>query len=313
MHYITQMQDAQGNVHYPQTRTDAVLHEEKRLNDILEFLQGASFPNLLDNWDFRNPVNQRGKSGVMASEYCIDRWIGNDTVRPDGTSGVTLSGGASLEQRIDRDAGFFAGKSFVFSVMVDGAVKSVRLTWPSEVGTFQNRSVSGFGNITIGISVQMDTVGGKTAYYPYIIITPTAQVTIEAVKLELGDISTLHLDPPMDYDAELCKCMRFYQCAGRTPESSGTTGGRYLSYNVQPTQITICIEFPTMRKTPTAASNSFVGETVKALGGEKIGDLTYVINTLKNGKLVAAHTRTSGELEMVYVNPNSKIWLSADL
>jgi hypothetical protein len=33
---------------------------------------------------------------------------------------------------------------------------------------------------------------------------------IEMVKLELGTVSTLHLDPPMDHAVELPKCQRFY-------------------------------------------------------------------------------------------------------
>ena len=50
-------------------------------------------PNLLDNWDFKNPVNQRGVSGTISSTgYFIDRWqIENGTVQLTA-NGLVLNG-----------------------------------------------------------------------------------------------------------------------------------------------------------------------------------------------------------------------------
>lgn len=50
-------------------------------------------PNLLDNWDFKNPVNQRGVSGTISSTgYFIDRWeLSSGTVRLTA-NGLVLNG-----------------------------------------------------------------------------------------------------------------------------------------------------------------------------------------------------------------------------
>lgn len=50
-------------------------------------------PNLLDNWDFKNPVNQRGVSGTISSTgYFIDRWeLASGTVQLTA-NGLVLNG-----------------------------------------------------------------------------------------------------------------------------------------------------------------------------------------------------------------------------
>lgn len=50
-------------------------------------------PNLLDNWDFKNPVNQRGVSGTISSTgYFIDRWqLTSGTVQLTA-NGLVLNG-----------------------------------------------------------------------------------------------------------------------------------------------------------------------------------------------------------------------------
>lgn len=56
--------------------------------------------NLLDNSDFRNPVNQRGQASYSGSYvFCVDRWcVSSDAAVTD--SGLTCSGGNFLLQRM---------------------------------------------------------------------------------------------------------------------------------------------------------------------------------------------------------------------
>ena len=56
--------------------------------------------NLLDNSDFRNPVNQRGQESYSGSYFfCVDRWcVSSDAAITD--SGLTCSGGNFLLQRM---------------------------------------------------------------------------------------------------------------------------------------------------------------------------------------------------------------------
>ena len=46
--------------------------------------------NLLDNSNFRNPVNQRGKTSYSAEGYSIDRWY---FYNPNGDGTVTINNG----------------------------------------------------------------------------------------------------------------------------------------------------------------------------------------------------------------------------
>ena len=78
-------------------------------------------------------------------------------------------------------------------------------------------------------------------------------VTIRAVKLELGSVSTLHLDTAPNYATELAKCQRYYQ---RIKVNANAIVGQGCVRNVNTStkkaqyRIFIPISQP-MRKTPT--------------------------------------------------------------
>ena len=59
-------------------------------------------PNLLHNWDFRNPVNQREVSGAISTgaEF-YDRWIRLSGTVTTNAAYLTIGASAVIEQRID--------------------------------------------------------------------------------------------------------------------------------------------------------------------------------------------------------------------
>ena len=69
-------------------------------NGVKTALKGRAAHNLLDNSDFRNPVNQRGQSSYTGSKYGIDRWrtwndsatitITSNGIKGDGTEASVL-------------------------------------------------------------------------------------------------------------------------------------------------------------------------------------------------------------------------------
>ena len=65
-----------------------------------ELIKKAAPRNLLDNSDFRNPVNQRGQESYSGDfVFCVDRWcVSSDAAITD--SGLTCSGGNFLLQRM---------------------------------------------------------------------------------------------------------------------------------------------------------------------------------------------------------------------
>lgn len=134
--------------------------------------------NLLDNWYFINPVNQRGLSAWQnAGDYTVDRWKLTSGSASLGASGLTLNG--TLVQ-IRETA---IGQPVVCSALLsDGSM--ITPTYDDSTKTFT--------------------------------LTATGQ-TIKAVKLELGSEQTLaHMESNIwvlneipDYGQELAKCQRY--------------------------------------------------------------------------------------------------------
>ena len=223
-------------------------------------------PNLLDNWYFANPVNQRGQTSYAANgnlTYSIDRWYMNASasieladdnicVKTRNTSGNAYP---SFTQSIENPERFI-GKRVTFSALVKN---------PN--GTRMNIAVKnqtgGSGFAAIGFSqVTTDWTlytcsgivpEGTTGIFPNIIIMlPTAETDycyIKAAKLELGDHQTLaHKDDSgnwvlneiPDYGEQLAKCKRYFERVKATANNmslgmgSGTATDLYVPIQVTP-------------------------------------------------------------------------------
>ena len=164
-------------------------------------------PNLLDNWDFRRPVNQRGVSGAISTNsYALDRWIfyfpggagtGSVTIQ-DGYLTLDATGRGQLRQFYD---GILPTGIYTASVLkTDGTVLAVTINFQQSENAPSVYFESGFklevvkrDNNTL---INFDSLDGHTA-------------NIAAVKLELGPVSTLALDPPADYGETLRKCKQY--------------------------------------------------------------------------------------------------------
>ena len=135
--------------------------------------------NLLDNWCFGNPVNQRGASGTInTAGYFFDRWklvSGSVTIN---------SGGIVLNGTIAQVREYAVGQAVTATVLTPDGVTDVTPVYDDEAKTF----------------------------------TVTAQgKTIRAVKLELGTQQTLAhqengvwvLNEIPDYVEQLRRCQRY--------------------------------------------------------------------------------------------------------
>ena len=74
-------------------QVDKLDHTAQEIDDAVDLAPQLSNPNLLDNWYFAHPVNQRNVSGTIdAVGYFLDRWkliSGSVTI---GSNGITLNG-----------------------------------------------------------------------------------------------------------------------------------------------------------------------------------------------------------------------------
>ena len=200
-------------------------------NGDIEVGGGGVSPNLLHNWDFRNPINQRGVSGTISTgrEY-IDRWIRNAGSVTINTGSITI---ANVYQLIELP--LLAGAVATVSVMVNGVVYFGTGAFPTAPSTHVTVTLTGFGVVYFGLD----------ATIPYAQFIPTSATAVQAVKLELGTVSTLHLDPPMDHAVVLPKCQRFYAPATGTLQYWEHVSGLAYFFGCIPLPVTMRIN-PTM-------------------------------------------------------------------
>lgn len=188
----------------------AALREELRLRQ--------PGKNLLDNWYFPDPVNQRGGESYTGAVYGPDRWKGGTnasavSVRADG---LHLTGGYIL-QRVERPERL-EGREFTYSVLVDAnsaaSVSSIRYR-ANGTGTIVANIPRGETGLFTGRFTAPAGLEGVT-----VVLGGSGEVLLRAIKLEAGTEQTLaHQDAQgewvlnelPDKGAELLKCQRYYQ------------------------------------------------------------------------------------------------------
>lgn len=189
----------------------------QRINETNIALQSKPNPNLLDNWYFVNPVNQRGQTSYTGAGYGIDRWItdidagGGITITDNGI--VIASAGTYWGTRLDNIARL-SGKTVTGSVLMSngtlysGTIESVKWQMDAAQIIFSNTDTTFYINKTGDDKAQVEISTGR------------AGVEILAAKLELGSQQTLaHQDADgnwvlneiPDYGEQLARCQRYFR------------------------------------------------------------------------------------------------------
>ncbi len=177
---------------------------------------GVSHKNILHNWDFRNPVNQRGLTSTTNAGYTIDRWrlVSSGHTVEVVSDGIKLiaSKNAGLDvcfAQLVENYSRFVGVPLTLSahIVENTLTQGCRLRWNERSGpvitgtgyfshTFTPSSLS-----SLQIGVQFNNRSVDDGKY----------VIIDKMKLEIGSTSTLANDPPADYGEQLALCQRYYQ------------------------------------------------------------------------------------------------------
>ena len=187
-----------------------------RISQINTGFSYISNPNLLDNWYFGNPVNQRGQTSYTGVGYGIDRWkiLTDSATLAISNDGITLhrNGGDQwllAEQMEPSIVTNFVGKHFTASVLTTQGlvVLDVPSAFTSETSVTDPKGVCVWVNTT-GI-VLFGTINDS--------------MTLIAAKLELGSQQTLAhqdadgnwvLNEVPDYGEQLARCQRYaLECA----------------------------------------------------------------------------------------------------
>lgn len=181
------------------------------------YVQAISNPNLLDNPWFT--VNQRAlttyTTPTSGRKYTADRWSINTHLSATvDSNGITLTSDDSgvngdLEHKFENSMyPFLINRLATLSAKLsDGTIYSISgVINPSQVGTIRLDLKDGWK-----IDVNTGSSGTVGVYIFSGTNNPNSSITVRAVKLELGGVSTLAMDCPPNYVTELLKCQRYFE------------------------------------------------------------------------------------------------------
>lgn len=232
-------------------------------------------PNLLHNWYFPRPVNQRNVSGTISTTgaYFLDRWkltSGTVTINSDG---ITLNG--TMVQILESDV----GAPVVATVLTEAGVSEVVPTYSDTTKTF----------------------------------TITAQnKKLLGAKLELGSTQTLahqsgsawQFNEIPDYGEGLAKCQRY--CFAPFIGGSIFTRTTFVGANI----VQFFIPTPASLRTNPVLESGTVN--VGAWGSTGlVQGFTYTYTAMQNALRILANKTSHGQTDM-WMDLN-KVIFSADL
>ena len=161
--------------------------------------------NLLDNSDFRNPVNQRGQTDYTNNGYTIDRWeLYSGAVGVSSLGYITTSGQMYQKIAISTD------KMYTFAIENDAGIALVT-----------GIPANGIHSATLGNAlIKLATISG----YVEVVIEPSEGHNVAGAywaALYEGSYTADTLPPyvPKGYAAELAACLRYFERLGETYSS----------------------------------------------------------------------------------------------
>lgn len=167
--------------------------------------------NLLDNSDFRNPVNQRGLTTISAKGYMIDRWenaYGTETLTNDGLHVTSETVTAYLSQYI---ATLHDGM-YTLATSMNGAIYTRIVQVSGQTVTTIDNSNANYG------SGYLDLVYKTKGCFEFMIrVFAGYSITVPWAALYEGSYTaeTLPLYVPKGYAVEMAECQRYFRKRGQ--------------------------------------------------------------------------------------------------
>lgn len=268
----------------------------------------ASPVNLLDNSDFRNPVNQRGAT-KYTSGYCIDRWTLAMNAEVNVTDkGIQLVGGDSqcpLWQKLNA----IKSGTYTFAVCdTDGNVYTV---------SGENESTTTIATPWGGIGFCYHISGYQ---YCSLVVNGGKTKTFTWVALYEGEYTadTLPKYHPKGYGVELAECMRYFYRFPNKNNANHPQFGIGIAHTATRVGLPFRLPVPMRIDTPSVApvgSFSLSNNWTYKLGVTNIGvserstDMVVMLLDVADGGLVSGDTY----LLQGYRDKTAHIDFSADL
>ena len=238
-------------------QVDKLDHTAQEIDDAVDLAPQLSNPNLLDNWYFAKPVNQRGNTKYSGNSYCIDRWF-------SGNNKVTLENDGLLITSVDKLSIFrqyiefpklFSGRTVTFSVDAEIVSGSWFLTDLSSFSAAHTDCAIHGGITSYSFPVNNSSAQGPAPAIGLFSSSAGSQIKVHSIKLELGSQQTLaHQDADgnwalneiPDYGEQLARCQRYFQT--------------FATESLRPTN---ALDFrPVMRATPALSTITVGGKTL---------------------------------------------------
>lgn len=225
-------------------------------SNVTTAIKRAAPYNLLDNSDFRNPVNQRGQTSYGGmGDYCIDRWILQSSTCLYINSGyVTLTDYYDIKQK----NGFPIKRGTKYTLAV--RIRAVNAPQNLQLGCLE-----GLNNITLqntewqtvlipGISSNDYGVGEATAAFIGLAAS-NGSVQLEWAALYEGEYTaeTLPEYQPKGYAHELMECMRYFWRYPNQTNSAYTIFGMGTTSSTTTSSLFMMFPIP-MRATPSVSA-----------------------------------------------------------
>lgn len=286
-------------------------------------------PNLLDNWYFPNPVNQRGLTEYTAAGYTVDRW----KLLIDATNLLIKTGYISLTAATLDYGGFMQlfeaepllGQTVTFSVLCRYTGSGGNIL-PYITAYCGDNVYDGWSQINSTdwmlasfTHTFPETKPNDNRFGLDIVTMKSFGVDIKAVKLELGDTQTLAhkegdiwvLNEIPDFGDQLARCQRYCVKLGSSTEYEivGTGTGRTSSI------CGIVVPIPvTMRAIPVAILSGQL--ILRNRDDANIVCTSVTVDVNGAGAMYLACTAndvTVGASYDAYLAPGNYLYLGADL
>ena len=221
-------------------------------------IQAKPNPNLLDNWYFANPVNQRGQTEYTAAGYNIDRWQSGVKVTI-ASNLITVQASGMYSQLFQTFELQLAGKIVTISMLIrahsNHNVGLLLYDYANQKAYSPNFVAATTANQWLLVSTSFrvaDDAPDKLAFIFYPDKTDAGDQTVDilAAKLELGTQQTLaHQDADgnwvlnelPDYGEQLRRCQRYFQLYSAADKRPAKAVDCRPVMRVNPSQGTIAI------------------------------------------------------------------------
>ena len=286
----------------------------------LDSLQGTH-TNLLDNWYFANPVNQRGQTEYTGRTYCIDRWRHNgasitSNLTDDGLR-VSYAGAFDtiLEQLENSTVKELRGKQLTLSILVKSVESgAVRFQIYGNISrSFQTNWIESAGLASVTFTMPDDYAA---AFFRVQSRDAGTIVTVKAVKLEVGANQTLAhqengiwvLNEIPNYAEELAKCQRYYRHRGAKATYGAFGIGNCLSTTIASINVPRNGAMRTQPSVSVSGSFRLMADNSRIIVPEKI-EIDQVSDFFARLKITASGL-TAGQTVVLQANNDGNAYIS---